>query len=194
VITRKLAEVGNAGVVLLQSPREPLNDPPKDAIVLRMPVTSRTLLPAVQKASADSASLLALQKHAAHGHPAAAGTILLAEDNKVNQILAVRTLEKSGYRVVVANNGREAVELMLTVNPDVVLMDVQMPEMDGFEATARIREWSSVPVIAMTAHALKGDRERCLSAGMTDYISKPVRPSDLLAVMQRFMPAINPIQ
>jgi CheY-like chemotaxis protein len=113
---------------------------------------------------------------------------LLAEDNKVNQMLAVRILEKNGYRVVVANNGAEAVNLMREANPDLVLMDIQMPEMDGFQATAQIRAWSSVPVIAMTAHALKGDRERCLGGGMTDYIAKPVRPAALLKMIEQYVP------
>ncbi|WP_410960893.1 response regulator, partial [Salmonella sp. SAL4360] len=80
------------------------------------------------------------------------------------------------------------VELMRTADPDMVLMDIQMPEMDGFQATERIRQWSSVPVIAMTAHALKGDRERCITGGMTDYLPKPVRPAALLDLVERYMP------
>ena len=118
-----------------------------------------------------------------------AATILLAEDNKVNQMLAVRTLEKGGYRVLVANNGVEAVQITQEQPVDLILMDIQMPEMDGFQATAKIRSSrvmsgnKPIPVIAMTAHALKGDRERCLDGGMTDYISKPVRPADLLKLV-----------
>jgi PAS domain S-box-containing protein len=121
--------------------------------------------------------------------PGGTATILLAEDNKVNQMLAVRTLEKGGYRVLIANNGVEAVRLTQEQLVDLILMDIQMPEMDGFQATARIRSSAAmsghkpIPVIAMTAHALKGDRERCLAAGMTDYISKPVRPTDLLKLV-----------
>ena len=119
-------------------------------------------------------------------------TVLLAEDNKVNQMLAVRTLEKGGYRVLIANNGIEAIRLAHRDEADIVLMDIQMPEMDGFEAALRIREMrqargqEALPVIAMTAHALKGDRERCLANGMTDYISKPVRPSELLRLLERY--------
>jgi CheY-like chemotaxis protein len=126
---------------------------------------------------------------AANGPLPGSATILLAEDNKVNQMLAVRTLEKGGYRVLVANNGLEAVQIALDEPPDLILMDIQMPEMDGFQATAKIRASRSsrsqlpIPVIAMTAHALKGDRERCLLGGMTDYISKPVRPADLLKLV-----------
>ena len=106
--------------------------------------------------------------------------ILLAEDSPVNQKLAIWLLEKEGHTVVVANDGREAVDAVESRQFDLVLMDVQMPEMDGFEATALIREREKrhgrrLPIIAMTAHAMKGDRERCLEAGMDDYVPKPVR-------------------
>jgi CheY-like chemotaxis protein len=112
--------------------------------------------------------------------------ILLAEDNAVNQLLAVRMLEKQGYTVAVAHNGREALSALKRENFDVVLMDVQMPEMDGFEATAAIRNHEKETggphqaVIAMTAHAIAGDREHCLRAGMDGYVSKPFRIADLL--------------
>ncbi|MBW1784323.1 MAG: response regulator [Deltaproteobacteria bacterium] len=111
--------------------------------------------------------------------------ILLAEDNVVNQRLAVKILSKRDYDVVVAGNGREAVAAFENEPFDAILMDVQMPEMDGFEATAAIREKEKktgghIPIIAMTAHAMKGDRERCLQAGMDGYLSKPVRPEALL--------------
>jgi len=106
--------------------------------------------------------------------------ILLAEDSLVNQKLAVGLLEKRGHTVVVVNHGREAVAALEAQRFDLVLMDVQMPEMDGLEATAVIRAkerrtGTHVPILAMTAHAMKGDRERCLSAGMDDYIAKPIR-------------------
>ncbi len=106
--------------------------------------------------------------------------ILLAEDSLVNQKLAVGLLERQGHSVAVANNGREAVAALETGEYDLVLMDVQMPEMDGLEATAAIRHREQqtdrhVPIIAMTAHAMKGDRERCLAAGMDEYIAKPIR-------------------
>jgi CheY-like chemotaxis protein len=110
--------------------------------------------------------------------------ILLAEDSVVNQKLALGLLKKHGHEVVVANNGREAVELA-GANPfDLILMDVQMPELDGFEATRAIRlaeqaTDTHVPIIALTAHAMQGDRERCLDVGMDSYISKPVRARDL---------------
>jgi two-component system sensor histidine kinase/response regulator len=112
--------------------------------------------------------------------------VLLAEDNTVNQTLAVRLLEKRGYSVIVASDGRAAVEAFEKDQFDVVLMDIQMPGMDGFEATAAIREKEKltgghIPIIAMTAHALKGDQERCLSAGMDSYLSKPIRTSELFS-------------
>lgn len=118
--------------------------------------------------------------------------ILLAEDNMVNQTLAVRLLEKRGFGVTVANNGREALAALENQMFDVVLMDVQMPEMDGFEATAAIREkeippGKHLPIIAMTAHALKGDEERCLAAGMDAYISKPIRTHELFATIDTIM-------
>ena len=110
--------------------------------------------------------------------------VLLAEDSIANQKLATRVLEKCGHRVTVANNGRQALSAWTCGSFDVILMDVQMPEVDGFEATSAIREQEKhtgqhVPIIAMTAHALKGDRERCLEAGMDDYLSKPVHAKHL---------------
>ncbi len=114
--------------------------------------------------------------------------ILLVEDNAVNQMLAVRLLEKRGHKVIVAGNGKEALAALEKDSFDLVLMDVQMPEMDGFEATAVIREkektsGNHLPVIAMTAHAMAGDRERCLEAGMDDYITKPIRPEELTELL-----------
>jgi len=118
--------------------------------------------------------------------------ILLAEDNLVNQTLAVRLLEKRGYSVQVVGDGRGAVEAFETDQFDVVLMDVQMPGMDGFEATAAIRErerltGGRIPIIALTAHALKGDEEECLSAGMDGYVSKPIRAIELISMIERIL-------
>jgi len=117
--------------------------------------------------------------------------ILLVEDNKVNQMLAVSLLRKRGYDVTVADNGREAVDLVLGQDFDVVLMDIQMPVMDGFEATAAIRSWEveegkRLPIIAVTAHAMEGDRQRCLDAGMDDYVSKPIEAQELEAAIVRW--------
>jgi signal transduction histidine kinase/DNA-binding NarL/FixJ family response regulator/HPt (histidine-containing phosphotransfer) domain-containing protein len=119
--------------------------------------------------------------------------ILLAEDNRVNQQFAIRMLEKRGHTVVVAQNGREAVERCEAGRFDLVLMDVQMPEMNGLEATAVIREKEKtegghLPIIALTAHAMKGDRERCLERGMDGYVSKPAHPDELVRVMARVVP------
>ncbi|HWP85557.1 MAG TPA: response regulator, partial [Terriglobia bacterium] len=119
--------------------------------------------------------------------------ILLVEDNPVNQTVALRLLEKQGHRVVVAGNGKEAVQAYTKAGPegfDLILMDVQMPEMDGFEATAAIRSQERgsgrhIPIVAMTAHAMKGDRERCLAAGMDAYISKPIRAADLVNLVEQ---------
>jgi len=119
-------------------------------------------------------------------------SVLLVEDNAVNQRLAARLLEKRGHRVAVTANGREALAALEKDEYDLVLMDVQMPEMDGLEATAAIRkmeEGSSKhqTVIALTAHAMKGDEERCLAAGMDGYLSKPIRPAELDAILDGYV-------
>jgi len=118
--------------------------------------------------------------------------ILLAEDNPINQKLASRLLEKRNHTVIVAGNGKEALAALERENFDLVLMDVQMPEMDGFEATSLLREQERLtgkhqPVVAMTALAMNGDRERCMSSGMDGYISKPIRPQELDEVLDRYV-------
>jgi len=115
--------------------------------------------------------------------------ILLAEDNLVNQKLAIRLLQKRGHSVVTASNGKEALAALERERFDLVLMDVQMPEMNGFEATALIREKERttgrrMPIVALTAHAMKGDRERCLESGMDDYLAKPIRSAELYKVIE----------
>jgi len=118
--------------------------------------------------------------------------VLIAEDNPVNQRVAVRLLEHLGIRADVASDGNEAIESLTRQSYALVLMDCQMPELDGFEATARIRSGETldgqIPIIAMTASAMQGDRERCLAAGMNDYVSKPVRIDDLRPVIERWLP------
>jgi len=120
--------------------------------------------------------------------------VLLAEDNTVNQRLAARILEKRGHSAVIAHNGKEAVALFGCEPFDLVLMDLEMPEMSGFEATAaiRAREGSTgrhIPILALTAHAMKGDRERCLAAGMDGYVAKPVQARELYQAIAALVPA-----
>jgi signal transduction histidine kinase/DNA-binding response OmpR family regulator/streptogramin lyase len=116
--------------------------------------------------------------------------ILLAEDNAVNQLLASRLLEKQGHQVVIVGNGQAALEQLEFETFDLILMDIQMPGIDGFEATARIRNMEAatgthLPIVAMTAHAMEGDRERCLAAGMDGYIAKPIRAEDLVDAIEK---------
>ncbi|HEV3443019.1 MAG TPA: response regulator, partial [Gemmataceae bacterium] len=121
--------------------------------------------------------------------------VLVAEDNPVNQKLVVRLLEKRGHRVTVAANGKLACEALAAESFDAVLMDLQMPLMGGLEATALIRRREQatgehIPIIAMTAHAMKGDRERCLEAGMDDYVSKPIQVDVLMQVIAAHVHAV----
>jgi two-component system, sensor histidine kinase and response regulator len=160
---------------------------------LRKPISTPDLRDVVVASIGRAAS----QKSRKHV-PASAGdvakatfNVLLAEDNVVNQRVAVGILGKRGHVVQTVGNGREALEALACQSFDLVLMDVQMPEMDGLEATADIRKKETstgrhVPIIAMTAHAMKGDRERCLAAGMDDYVSKPVDPTALRAIVERW--------
>jgi signal transduction histidine kinase/ActR/RegA family two-component response regulator len=128
--------------------------------------------------------------------PACAGTarLLLVEDNPVNQKVVLGILRKKGYRIDIANHGREAIDKLESAEApyDVVLMDVQMPVLDGLEATRILRgnpKWGGLPIIAMTAHAMTGDRERCLAAGMSGYISKPIQPANLISMVDQYLTA-----
>jgi two-component system, sensor histidine kinase and response regulator len=167
----------------------------------RMGIRSQLLKPAKQAEIFDAiVGCLASNQPAlplsGHSTPSSDGRkagngwhVLLAEDNKVNQKLAIGLLEKFGHRVTVASTGVEALELWSTHHFDLVLMDVQMPEMDGYAATEEIRRREAgseqhIPIVAMTAHAMKGDRESCLAAGMDDYLSKPIRARDLTQMLE----------
>ena len=125
--------------------------------------------------------------------PWAGRRVLIAEDNVVNQRVATKFIEKLGCRVDVVANGLEAVEAAERLRYDLILMDVQMPEMDGFAATSEIRQrqgsGSRVPIVALTANALAGDRERCLAAGMDDYLAKPITAADITNICRRWLPA-----
>jgi CheY-like chemotaxis protein len=119
--------------------------------------------------------------------------ILLAEDNRVNQKLAINMLTRLGCRVTLAQNGREAVELAEQLHFPIILMDCQMPEMDGFEASRLIRSGlgDEPVIIALTANSLHGDRERCIEAGMNDYLAKPFQRSDLVRLLDRYLPIVQ---
>jgi CheY-like chemotaxis protein len=126
-----------------------------------------------------------------HKDAAAPLRILLVEDNPVNRLLATRLLEKRGHWVGATTNGQEALLAVEKGNYDIVLMDIQMPVMDGFEATQAIREKEMesglhLPIVALTAHTMKGDAERCRAVGMDDYLSKPIQPKELDAILKKY--------
>ncbi|MCB1218811.1 response regulator, partial [bacterium] len=116
--------------------------------------------------------------------------ILLVEDNRVNQKVAINLITRAGFSVELAENGQEALDMLQLSSYDMLLMDCQMPVMDGFEATKRIRELkgsrASIPIVAMTANAMEGDRQRCLDCGMDDYLSKPIKPDLLVEMINRY--------
>jgi CheY-like chemotaxis protein len=156
-----------------------------------MPVHQHDLVPALASTDLTRAEQRERERDRAPRARHGGIRILLAEDNRVNQLVTVKLLEAAGYRVDVAANGIEAVDAVRRSNYQVVLMDSSMPEMDGIEATRRIRklagEAATVPVIALTADALPGDRERYIEAGMSDYLPKPVRKAELLAMVDSWV-------
>jgi PAS domain S-box-containing protein len=192
---RRHAEIDGATIMMLTS-----GDRPGDVARCRqLGIAAYLTKPIKQSELLDAIMAVIGARHAAEEQttgvpPAPAASrqlrVLLAEDSLVNQKLAVHLLEKWGHTVSVANNGREAIAAAQTGRFDFVLMDVQMPEVDGLMATGEIRRWEQtvgghVPIVAMTAHAMIGDRERCLASGMDHYIAKPVRSRELLAVIEQ---------
>jgi len=172
---------------------------------LTKPVRRAELRSAILSAIARDTSLVAARPafHAGTVDRSLKGTsssplhILLTEDNAVNQRVALRILEKAGHSVAIAENGKAALRMLDEQSFELILMDVQMPEMGGFEATALIREKEKrtgrhIPIIAMTAHAMAGDRERCLSAGMDNYLSKPVAALTLLELVAHYGAKLAP--
>jgi len=165
------------------------------AMCLFKPFKQSELLAAVLNALNNAGSPTALQESKGPSQPELDPPlhILLAEDNPVNQALAIRLLKKRGHSVVVAQNGREAVDAIESQTFDLALLDVQMPLMDGLQAAQLIRQRERaagsrrLPLVALTAHAMNGDRERCLAAGMDAYVSKPVSPQQLFNVIKELM-------
>jgi len=158
---------------------------------LTKPVKQSQLLDTILEAIGRSAAanqVVQVQPEGRLSRPAVPLRILLAEDNDLNAHLAKVLLEHAGHQVVPAESGEVALVLLAREHFDMVFMDIQMPGMDGFETTAAIRDnpaWAHLPIIAMTAHAMKGDRERCLEAGMDDYVSKPLHMDEVLAAIER---------
>ena len=180
-------------IVVLTSPipgsRSPAESAVADAILMK-PV-KRSLMLATLASALNAAG--APQSSASAPTPSPAWRVLLAEDNKVNQLVARRLLESRGHSVTAVDNGRAAVSAALSGGFDLVFMDVQMPEMDGLEATAEIRKGEiggrRLPIVAMTAHAMTSDRDRCLKAGMDGYVMKPVQPAELERAIAEAMQA-----
>jgi CheY-like chemotaxis protein len=173
------------------------------AACLTKPVNSSDLLDAIcrtldeRKSTRPQAAPLPTMEPLMSAAPVRVVSVLVAEDNVVNQRVAMGLLKKRGHRVVLANNGREAIEWLAKESFDLVLMDVQMPVMGGYEATAVIRAREKQTgghqrIVATTAHAMNGDREQCLAAGMDGYLSKPLDPQMLFAVVENEEVAVNP--
>jgi CheY-like chemotaxis protein len=197
---RRDAELADVQILLLTS--ADLIPIPKEsrrlgiAGITSKPVKPSDLSTAIQQAIANRPSAMKVEKTICRQNALPVGRlrILLAEDNPVNQRVAVGLLTKRGHEITVVDTGIAVLEAMGSERFDLVLMDVQMPEMDGTEATAELRyreriSGEHLPIIALTAHAMKGDRELFLAAGMDDYISKPISPAELDAAIGRLFAA-----
>jgi PAS domain S-box-containing protein len=192
---RRNPDASQLSIILMTSLGTRVGEQTLDGVIDRVmtkPVKRSALLQCLQEVigthRAASAPHIAARDHLLRGRQ-----VLLAEDNVVNQKLACRILQQFGAEVTVAETGQEAIDKLLTKQFDVVLMDCQMPVLDGYEATQRIRAGaagpaaSAIPIIALTAHALSGDRERCLAAGMNDYVTKPIDRSLLRASLKELL-------
>ncbi|MBF0183415.1 MAG: response regulator [Magnetococcales bacterium] len=192
---RELGDQAPAAILITAYGRDEILEPhamPDPPHFLMKPVTASSLLQTIAQAlggssaaqPASTAPIISLQ-----------GRVLLVEDNEINQEVAQGLLKRYGLLVTSAHTGAEALRLLEEQTFDLLLMDVQMPVMDGYEATRRIRQnsqWSHVPIIAMTANAMSGDREHCLAAGMNDYLAKPIDPPSLQGMLLKWLPASSP--
>jgi CheY-like chemotaxis protein len=164
---------------------------------LSKPIKISDLFKILRKlSSAQSIETQAVRRDEQPQNPAKCLRILVADDNPVNQRVAQRMLERLGHKVAVANDGKEALAAIKTTSFDLVMMDVQMPEMDGFEATQRVREWEAgkthIPIIALTAHAMDSHREECLTAGMDSFLAKPILLESLKLELERLTQELRP--
>lgn len=187
------ARLSKIPLILLSSGSQDAGCTPREAgfaVSLTKPVKQSEFYDALSTAVAPASSMAPSMAAEPKGSNSKF-KVLLVEDNRVNQMVAMGMLEKIGYRADVVANGAEALEALQRIPYDLVFMDCQMPVMDGFEATRRIRQMEAgsprhVPIVAMTANAMEGDREKCLSVGMDDYVSKPINKARLQAVMEQF--------
>ena len=164
---------------------------------LRAAIVRATMCQSDSRRSAEAQTEITVE-HVPERQARTGSYVLLVEDNVVNQRVARAILERAGHSVMVADNGGLALSLLEEQSFDLILMDVQMPGMDGFKATSSIREQERrfgghSPIVAMTAHAMTGDRERCIEAGMDDYISKPIHSPTLLALVDKYCKMAQPV-